>query len=306
MAAALVLASVVALGVPMEHARAAFPGINGKIVFEKPWRNGGIYTISLADNNLKYLASNSYSRAKDSLIDNADPSWSPNGKKIVFARNNDYNPRARPNGRTDIYIMNADGSNKRLVTNERLLPGDPKDDEIPSFSSSGRKIIFSRDSDLYTIRPDGSGLTNLTNDGKSSSEYGPVWSPDGTKIAYGDDYGISVMNSDGSSPTQIAADDSLPDWSPDGTQIAYGSGTYGVMNADGSDPTILSGNTRWDNSYRIADQTAAFSPGGGEIVFSAARDGDYDLYIINTDGSGLRRLTNLSGYEAAPDWQPVQ
>ena len=51
----------------------------------------------------------------------------------------------------------------------------------------------------------------------------------------------------------------------------------------------------------------AFSPGGGKIVFSSNRDGDYDLYIINADRTGdPRPLTGNSARDVLPDWQPVQ
>lgn len=294
-AAALLLASIAALGVPNEQARAAFPGINGKIVFIRWGVNGGIFTTNFTGNNLKRLASNS------SKIHNARPSWSPNGKKIAFTRT----AGARRN--TDIYIMNADGSNKKLVTNERLIPGDIREDGHPAFSPSGRKIVFWRGPDLYTINVDGTNLTQITSDGRKTLEGSPVWSPDGTKIAYEGDMEIVVMNSDGSSPTEIP--DRLggsPDWSPDGTKIVYGCGRYGVMNADGSERTILGGNIGFRSTCYTDIESSAFAPGGGKIVFSAERDGDFDLYIINADRSGLRHLTNLPGREGGPDWQPVQ
>ena len=312
MAAALLLASVIALAMPKERARAAFPGISGKIVFEKPGHNGGIYSIHFSGKHLKRLANNSYSRATDSDVINETPSWSANGKKIVFARNNNattIGSRSREN----IYVMNADGSNKRLVTNERSLPGNIKQDGQPAFSPSGKKIVFWRGRDLYTINVDGTNLTPLTDDGVRIWEGGPVWRPDGKKIAYdaiGASDGIVVMNSDGSSPTEVTPDiDAFaPDWSPDGTRITFARacGRYGVMDADGSDRTMLGGNRRSHSSCDLTEHVSAFSPGGGKIVFSADRDGDYDLYIINADGSGLRHLTNLPGPEVAPDWQPAQ
>jgi TolB protein len=55
------------------------------------------------------------------------------------------------------------------------------------------------------------------------------------------------------------------------------------------------------------DSEPAFSPGGGKVVFASDRDGDYDLYITNADGSDEpQRLTNNPGDERSPDWQPVR
>jgi Tol biopolymer transport system component len=315
MATALMMAIGVVLVLPEERAGAAFPGVSGKIAFEKPGRNGGIYTIYFTGKHLKRLAGNSYSRATGSAVINETPAWSPDGKKIVFARNNNLTTIGS-RSRANIYTMNADGSNKRLVTNERSIPGLIKQDGQPAFSPGGRKVVFWRGRDLYTINTNGTDLTPLTSDGRRTWEGGPVWRPDGKKIAYdasdanGSSLGIVLINSDGSSPNQVDPDlDAFaPDWSPDGTRIAYtrACGRYGVMNANGSGQDILGGNTRPHPSCDLTEQTSAFSPGGGKIVFSADRDGDYDLYIINADGSGLRHLTNLPGPEVAPDWQPAQ
>lgn len=96
--AALVLASVMALGIPKEQAKAAFPGANGKIAFVSDRAgNNDIYTISFTGNNLKRLTDNAESEKM--------ASWSPDGKKIVYRR-----------GR-NLYTMNADGSNQRKIPN---------------------------------------------------------------------------------------------------------------------------------------------------------------------------------------------
>ena len=107
------------------------------------------------------------------------------------------------------------------------------------------------------MNPDGSGQTQLTNDGGA----GPDWSPDGTRIAFTSNLGgnnteIFVMNVNGSGLTNLSnnpTSDYSPAWSPDGTKIAFGRGVglnaeIYVMNADGSGQTNVSNNPANDHS----------------------------------------------------------
>jgi dipeptidyl aminopeptidase/acylaminoacyl peptidase len=111
-------------------------------------------------------------------------------------------------GNSEIYTMNADGSNQTNISNNSVH------DEDPDWSPDGTKIIFWRDDprDIYVMNADGSGQTNISNNGRTNG--GPTWSPDGTKIVvtFGSD--IYAMNADGSAQTPLTSGggNQFPDW----------------------------------------------------------------------------------------------
>jgi TolB protein len=110
-------------------------------------------------------------------------------------------------------------------------------------------------------------------------------------------YGIHVMNIDGSGLMPLTDGGSFPDWSPDGRWIVFTSNNSEiyVMNANGSDQMRLT-----SHPAGATDKRPAWSSDGQQIVFASDRDriGAFNIYLMNTDDSGLRRLAE--GYY--PDW----
>ena len=150
----------------------------------------------------------------------ASPAWSPNGAKIVFLSDRD--------GAAELYVMNADGSNVvRLTYNVGVDPSVPD----PDWAPDGSRIIFtceveSGNADICRINADGTGLVRLTSE--PTPEFGPAWSPNGSRIAFVSGSQLKLMNADGSGATQVATASwrpQAPDWSPDGTRLAF-QGTY--------------------------------------------------------------------------------
>jgi Tol biopolymer transport system component len=136
------------------------------------------------------------------------PSWSPDGRRIAFARDS---PGACCH-RT-IWVVNADGSGAHALTyNKSETP-----DGSPAWSRDGRSIAFKRGAEVWIIRSDGTHPHVLA---KGSQDLF-AWSPDGKRLALrAHGWGLSVAKADGSAPRQIADGEDLT-WSPDGRRIAY-------------------------------------------------------------------------------------
>jgi Tol biopolymer transport system component len=199
-----------------------------------------------------------------------------------------------------ILAINADGTNLRTVTTG-------PHDQNPVWSPDARKLAFQssrnqpNDLDIYVVNWDGSGLQRLT--GGPANDRDPAWSPDGRKIAFARDGNTYVMNADGSGVTQLsmAGLDSHASWSPDGSRIVFESARSGVnaihvMNADGSNVIQLT-------SDSANDFSPSWSPDGRMIAFHRHVTSGYGwpfVYVMNADGSGLRRLAGGGG----PVWSP--
>jgi Tol biopolymer transport system component len=305
----------VALAVAQEPARAAFPGQNGRIAYAGNDENSGeIFTVSPSGDDPTQLT-----RGKG---DKQSPAWSADGRKIAFVKLKEGRPHGDMAGplQGDIYTMRADGSDQAVVT--RTL----RDDSFPSWSPDGRRLVFLRgvgedypengvyvDRDIFAVDRDGTHLVRLTHT-PEVSEGVPVWSPDGTKIAFstythrddGSSVGtIYVMKPDGSEPPEevVSVDQGAfgLSWSPDGQWFAYYTPSCGdclfKVRVDGTQPTFLS---YGGCGPRVCQALGPeWSPDGEQIAFY----GPGGLYTIDAAGENMKSLGIPSGRE--PSWRPV-
>lgn len=164
-------------------------------------------------------------------LDDEDPAWSPDGRRIVFRR--DLNP-VRGETDYDIFTMRVDGTRETNLTNS---PG--VHDDHPNWSPDGRRIVFisDRDGDLeiYTMSPNGSDVRQLTLNAFDDEH--PNWSPDGRMIVFNslrdENFDIYAMRADGGGERRLTTHpdgDGFPAWSPDGRMIAFASDRDGCCN----------------------------------------------------------------------------
>jgi prepilin-type N-terminal cleavage/methylation domain-containing protein len=236
---------------------------------------GDSFTIQGRIHDEEGNESPAYLSGVDPVIKIGDPS-----SRVVFQSNR--------GGDYEIYVMNADGTGQLRLT-EKL-----GNDSYPSWSPDGSQIIYSSAGKMFAMNSDGTGRTQLSPDGSGS------YSPDGTHIVfvtYRDlDMEIYRMKADGTEHTRLTTSpgyDLNPSWSPDGTQIAFSSSSrIYVMNADGTGRTSLD----------CPGENPSWSPDGTLIAFRSHRDGNYELYTTNTDGTVQERLTNNTRYDGTPVW----
>jgi Tol biopolymer transport system component len=174
-------------------------------------------------------------------------------------------------GNMEIYTMNPDGTAEKNPTSSR------GDDQQPGYSANGRQIVFHSNRDgpaeIYRMSAAGTLQTRLTKN--RTLDFGPAYSPDGTRIAF--TRSVDGLPSNGS------------DWE-----------IY-VMKTDGTQ-------VRRRTINGAIDENPAWSPDGTKIAFNSTRGagGDFDVWVMNPDGTGLKNLTKDSAeYDGAPDWSPT-
>jgi Tol biopolymer transport system component len=202
------------------------------------------------DGNDEVYVMNADGTRQRRLTNHADadyaPSWSPDGRRIAFWTNRHLT--------SEIYTMNADGTDQTRLTHNTAS------DHSPNWGPDGRiAFVTNRGTGnrttIYVMNADGSDQHQLTASDAVWNESRPVWSPDGTRIAYVsardfpvDNIELYVMNADGTGAMRITRSpkrDDWPTWSPDGSRLAFAHGSFFNsevyrINVDGSGLRLLS------------------------------------------------------------------
>ena len=241
------------------------------------------------------------------------PAWSPDGRKLAY-----FSVLSCALGGScldEIYVVNADGSDPVRLTH---VTDQGSAAYLGSWSPDGQKIVFAiheRNSSgmttrgrLYTMNPDGSGITQLTSaDGYLDSQ--PAWSPDGARIAFvstrdGGIPALYIMNADGSNQTRLTSGgfDILPRWAPDGSRLLFsraaGVGSFYQLYFIDPDGSNLLALTTGPSGF----STGTWSPDGSRIA--AVRSGSsVGLVTMSpTPGAAIQELR--PGSLEGPAWSP--
>ncbi len=238
------------------------------------------------------------------------PVWSPDGSRLAF-RTRDVD------GGNDweISVAHADGSGVLQLTDNEWH------DTEPAWSLDGRLawVTMINSARIWVMDADGTNIHKLT---IHKGDATPVWSPDGTRIAFArrslvmeGDYEIWVMDADGGDQRQLTDNDRWdeePEWSPDGTRVAFHARTIvydGVerryKSLDDSEIYVVNaddGSLQQLTDNEAGDYDPVWSPDGARIAFQSYRDGDYEIFVVDADGSNERQLTHNYVGDQHPEW----
>ena len=270
----------------------------GEKIYPRWFTDGSIAYTTWQDNGaIKFLHS---SKSVKGVFNN--PSWSPDGKKIVYDREvgNVWPPYEK-----------AFSSDKQF----QLI----RSGVFPSFAPSGFQLICNdktagiMHNQIMQMNIDGTHRFILFGDSVKSA-LAPVYSPKGDKIAFG--FGrffqsikgpaigdIAIINSDGSHLlvlTDGSGNYGFPSWSPDGKKLVYRGATDSTLGL-----YIIDIETK--KITRIThdrDNFPGWSPDGNLIAFTSKKNNNYDLFTIKPDGTALKRITTDPGNDAHSVWSP--
>ena len=231
-------------------------------------------------------------------------------------------PRVSRDGKSLLYearladrsleLRMTDVEQRRTRVLYKTEPGYPIEFHLtPAWSLDNSLIAFSSrangNSEIFTIKPDGSGLRNLTNNPLIDSS--PAFSSDGMAIVFArDGYGqarLFRMDLNGAGQRRITEKEGYemnPSVSPDGVHLAFA----GDRASRGLDILLLSLTAPGDEkplaARRSQDSSPAFSPDGKSVAFIATSDGHPEIYFINADGTGLVRVTHSTDEKSGPQF----
>jgi Tol biopolymer transport system component len=268
------------------------PGMPGGVAFNSMrYGNAEIFTMDWDGQN--------QTRITDHPAADVDPAISPDGRHIAFTSNR--------TGNNDIFLVDSRGGEAINLTNHSANDGWPR------WSPDGRHVVFHTNRDgnfeIYVMDADGQNPTRLTAYG--GIDQFPDWSPDGGRIVFRRDidiYALDLRTGDTQRLTNAPPLNQMAMWTPNGRHLVFMSARDGypsvfTMDADGGNQVNLTPKAPGDSASEWLSRAPAWSTNGRQIYFMSFRPstgGDTEVFVMNQDGSGVRRLTFMLGVDGSP------
>jgi Tol biopolymer transport system component len=298
-----------------------YPGRTGTA--RGPFAVSQVASVDVESGAVKVLTTGSSLKVAPQLVDDQVFYWNPigPGKGLVLGqvktvRGNMKSPSWSADGRMVVYHKSIESRPARMLPVQSLDPSFSlfRTGFFPAWSPRGDRVILAETPGLLLMDVSKESITDIypskgIYDSKGLQLARAEWSPDGSMIAFGVgaafanhavEAQIAIMKPDGNGFRTITnehANAAFPSWSPDGKRIVYrvAGAEQGLRIVNLEDGKI----TKLTSGY---DDFPGWWPKGDLIAFTSFRDGDFEIYTIRPDGTGIKRLTQDHGNNAHGAW----
>ena len=298
-------ATVITPNTPSNESQPAFSPDGERIAFRSTREPSGVYVMEPTGENARLILAGCY-----------HPSWSPDGKEIVCSTSGTSVPQNRNNTPSTLWIVDVESGAKRLLCENDAMQ--------PSWSPDGKRIAFwfmppsVGRSDIATVSKNGGPIEILKLDG--STNWNPVWSPDGKYLYFVSDRGgnmgfwrVPLDTETGkplTEPEAVVTPSTFSrhlSFSRDGRKMIYvqtdvENNIHGIKFDPKNEKTTGERFwiTRGDNQIVRPD----LSPDGSQFVLRIERRTQDDIVLVKRDGTDWRDLTNDKSFDRYPRWSP--